>query len=61
MIDVEIDDLVPIVGSHNWTKAGAYDNDENTLSIQDRELAQAYYAEWQRLLEAVPIERACNC
>jgi phosphatidylserine/phosphatidylglycerophosphate/cardiolipin synthase-like enzyme len=49
-----------IVGSYNWTNAGAYDNDENTLIIHDRELAQAYFAEWQRLWATVPAERACN-
>jgi phosphatidylserine/phosphatidylglycerophosphate/cardiolipin synthase-like enzyme len=49
-----------IMGSCNWTAAGAYDNDENTLIIHDRELAQAYYAEWQRLWATVPVERVCN-
>jgi phosphatidylserine/phosphatidylglycerophosphate/cardiolipin synthase-like enzyme len=38
-----------ILGSYNWTAAGGYDNDENTLIIHDRTLARAYYAEWQRL------------
>jgi phosphatidylserine/phosphatidylglycerophosphate/cardiolipin synthase-like enzyme len=60
VIDVEGDDPVVIVGSYNWTNAGAYDNDENMLIIHDRELARAYYAEWQRLWETVPIERVCN-
>jgi phosphatidylserine/phosphatidylglycerophosphate/cardiolipin synthase-like enzyme len=57
---MEGDDPVVIVGSYNWTEAGAYDNDENMLIIHDRELARAYYAEWQRLWETVPIERVCN-
>ena len=60
VIDVEGDDRVAIVGSYNWTAAGAYDNDENTLIIHDRELARAYYAEWQRLWAAVPVERVCD-
>jgi hypothetical protein len=38
----------------------AYDNDEDTLSIHDRELARAYHAAWQRLWVTVPVERVCN-
>ena len=49
-----------ILGSYNWTNAGAYDNDDNTLIIHDRELARAYYAEWQRLWTTVPVERGCS-
>ena len=49
-----------IVGSYNWTNAGAYDNDENTLILHDCELAQAYYAEWERLWVTVPLERVCG-
>ena len=45
MIDVEGDDPVVIVGSYNWTEAGAYDNDENTLILHDHELARAYDGE----------------
>ena len=60
VIDVEGDDPVVIVGSYNWTNAGAYDNDENTLIIHDRELARAYDAEWQRLWATVPGERVCK-
>jgi phosphatidylserine/phosphatidylglycerophosphate/cardiolipin synthase-like enzyme len=60
VIDVEGDDPVVIVGSYNWTNAGAYDSDENTLSIHDRELARVYDAERQRLWEPVPMERVCN-
>ena len=56
VIDVEGDDPVVIVGSYNWTNAGAYNNDENTLILHDRELARAYYAEWQTLLAAVLVE-----
>ena len=49
-----------IVGSYNWTNAGAYDNDENTLILHDRELARACYAEWQWLWGMVPVGRVCN-
>jgi hypothetical protein len=41
-------------------ETGAYDNDENALILHDRELAWAYYAEWQRLWATVPLERVCN-
>ena len=61
VIDVdEGDDPVVIVGSYSWTDAGAYDNDENTRILHDRELARAYDAEWLRLWETVPVERVCN-
>ena len=50
VIDVEGSDLTVILGSYNWTDSGAYDNDENTLIIHDRDLARAYYAGWERLL-----------
>ncbi len=53
VIDVEGSDPVVILGSYNWTGSGAYDNDENTLIVHDRELARAYYAEWQRLRSAL--------
>jgi phosphatidylserine/phosphatidylglycerophosphate/cardiolipin synthase-like enzyme len=41
VVDVEGDDTVVILGSYNWTDSGAYDNDENTLIIHDRDLARA--------------------
>jgi phosphatidylserine/phosphatidylglycerophosphate/cardiolipin synthase-like enzyme len=49
VLDVESDAPLVIVRSYNWTEARAYDNDENTLILHDRELARAYYAEWHRL------------
>jgi phosphatidylserine/phosphatidylglycerophosphate/cardiolipin synthase-like enzyme len=60
VIDVEGDDPVVIVGSTNWTEAGAYDNDENKLILHGRELARAYDVEWQRLWATVPVERVCS-
>lgn len=48
-----------ILGFYNWTDSGAYDND-NTLIIRDRELAQVYYAEWLRLWSAMDLETMCN-
>jgi phosphatidylserine/phosphatidylglycerophosphate/cardiolipin synthase-like enzyme len=59
-IDVEGDDPVVLVGSTNWTVAGAYDHDENTLIVHDRDLARACYAEEQRLWSTVPVERVCS-
>ncbi len=58
VIDVEGSDPVVILGSYNWTNSGAYDNDENTLIIHDRDLARAYHAEWQRLWSA--LDDMCN-
>jgi phosphatidylserine/phosphatidylglycerophosphate/cardiolipin synthase-like enzyme len=48
VIDANGSDPVVILGSYNWTGAGAYDNDENTLIMHDQALAQAYYEEWHR-------------
>ena len=60
VIDVEGDEPVVILGSYNWTNAGAYDNDENTLIIHDQALAQACYAEWERLWGTLDPERMCS-
>jgi hypothetical protein len=60
VIDVDGSDPVVILGSYNWTESGAYENDENTLIIHDAALAQAYYAEWQRLWSAISVDRMCN-
>ncbi|MCB0014157.1 MAG: hypothetical protein KDE34_19730, partial [Anaerolineales bacterium] len=60
VIDVFGADPVVILGSYNWTDSGAYDNDENTLIIHDAQLAQAYYAEWQRQWSNVLPEDICN-
>ena len=60
VIDVAGSDPVVILGSYNWTDSGAYDNDENTLVIHDRDLAEAYYAEWQTLWSALGPETICN-
>jgi phosphatidylserine/phosphatidylglycerophosphate/cardiolipin synthase-like enzyme len=60
VIDVNGPDPTVILGSYNWTSSGAYNNDENTLIIHDAALAQAYYAEWQRLWEAIELENICN-
>ncbi len=60
VLDVFGSDPTVILGSYNWTDSGAYDNDENTLIIHDRAVAQAYYEEWQRLWVATDDARLCN-
>jgi hypothetical protein len=60
VLDVYGADPRVILGSYNWTDNGAYDNDENTLIIHHRGLAEAYYAEWLRLMGAMEPGRICN-
>ncbi len=60
VIDVNGPDPTVILGSYNWTASGAYANDENTLIIHDAALAQAYYAEWQRLWGSIDLANICN-
>jgi phosphatidylserine/phosphatidylglycerophosphate/cardiolipin synthase-like enzyme len=60
IIDIEKSDPVVILSSGQWTEDGAYENDGNTLIVHDRELAHAYYAEWQRLWNALGLAGTCN-
>ncbi len=60
VLDVYGADPRVILGSYNWTDSGAYDNDENTLILHHRGLAEAYYAEWLRLMGAMEPGRICN-
>jgi len=60
VLDVYGADPRVILGSYNWTDSGAYGNDENTLIIHHRGLAEAYYAEWLRLMGAMEPGRICN-
>jgi len=60
VIDVFGDDPIVILGSYNWTDAGAYDNDENTLIVHSAELAQAYYQEYLTLYNALPEDAICS-
>jgi phosphatidylserine/phosphatidylglycerophosphate/cardiolipin synthase-like enzyme len=42
-----------ITGSHNWSNAAEYSNNENTIIIHDTPIAQQYLAEWyQRYKDA---------
>lgn len=43
-----------IAGSMNWTSAGEYDNDENTLIIRSPELAGQYHQFFDRMWAAIP-------
>ena len=60
VIDVDGDDPVVVTGSYNWTAAGNEDNDENTLIIHDRAIAETYYSEWQHIWAVVPPTCGCN-
>lgn len=43
-----------IAGSMNWTSAGEYDNDENTLIIRSPALAGQYHEFFDRMWTAIP-------
>ncbi len=60
VIDVNSSDPTVITGSYNWTDSGAYENDENMLIIHNPAVAQAYYAEWQRIWATIKVDRICN-
>jgi hypothetical protein len=60
VIDVAGSDPLVVLGAYNWTDSAAYDNDENTLIIHERDLARTYYAEWQRLWSASGSGMICN-
>jgi phosphatidylserine/phosphatidylglycerophosphate/cardiolipin synthase-like enzyme len=60
VIDVNGSDPTVILGSYNWSSAGAYDNDENTLIIHDANLAQSYYQEYRRLYDYLPDSTLCK-
>ena len=60
VIDVHGADPRVITGSYNWTAAGAESNDENTLIIHDAATAQAYYQEYLRLYQAIPLDATCS-
>lgn len=43
-----------IAGSMNWTSAGNYSNDENTVLIESADLAKQYDAFFERLWQSIP-------
>lgn len=52
VVDQNTDNAVLITGSHNWSASAESRNDENTLIIYDRNMANLYYQEFsQRFAE----------
>jgi len=54
MKSAAIDGKVLIAGSMNWTSAGEYDNDENTLLIRSPSLARQYHGQFDQLWADIP-------
>ena len=54
MKSAAIDGQVVIAGSMNWTSAGEYNNDENTMLIRSPELAAQYHEFFERTWTAMP-------
>lgn len=54
MKSAEIDGEYVIAGSMNWTSAGEWDNDENTLIIKDPALAAQYHQVFEQMWAAIP-------
>ena len=54
MKSAAIDGEYVIAGSMNWTSAGEWDNDENTLIIKDTTLASQYHAFFDELWAEIP-------
>lgn len=54
MKSAAIDGEYLIAGSMNWTSAGEWDNDENTLIIKSPELAGQYHAFFDQLWAGIP-------
>lgn len=48
VIDQNTDNAILITGSHNWSASAESRNDENTLIIYDRNMANLYYQEFTR-------------
>jgi phosphatidylserine/phosphatidylglycerophosphate/cardiolipin synthase-like enzyme len=60
VIDVEGSSPRVVTGSMNWTRAGAEDNDENTVIIHDGVTAQAYFEAFQELFNALDLTTICT-
>ncbi|MFO7563169.1 MAG: phospholipase D-like domain-containing protein [Enhygromyxa sp.] len=54
MKSAAIDGQWVIAGSMNWTSAGEYDNDENTLIIRSPELAGQYHEFFEQMWATIP-------
>ena len=44
-----IDRAVVVMGSYNFSKNAEDSNDENVLILHNPDIAEAYYAEWERV------------
>jgi phosphatidylserine/phosphatidylglycerophosphate/cardiolipin synthase-like enzyme len=51
VIDQNTDNAVLVTGSHNWSASAESRNDENTLIIHDRNIANMYYQEFNKRFE----------
>lgn len=49
VVDARTDSAIVITGSHNWTASAESKNDENTLIIHDRDVAEKYRSEFLRI------------
>mgnify|MGYP002397459501 CR=1 FL=1 len=48
VIDQNTDNAILVTGSHNWSASAESRNDENTLIIHDRNIANLYYQEFSK-------------
>ena len=55
-----IDNHIVITGSYNFTRSAERSNDENLIIIDDREVAQLYVAEFERLYRQAQSPTRCG-
>lgn len=56
-----IDNEIIVVGSTNWTSTAAYTNDENLLVIYNKNLANVFEKEFERLYNSIPNKWLKKC
>ncbi len=56
-----IDNEIIVVGSTNWTSTAAYTNDENLLVIYNKNLANLFGKEFERLYNSIPNKWLKKC
>lgn len=56
-----IDNEIIVVGSTNWTSTAAYTNDENLLVIYNKNLANVFGKEFERLYNSIPNKWLKKC
>ena len=59
VIDPEGEDPTVITGSANWSASGTDQNDENLVILHDAAAAQRYYAEWEKMWNALGGHTLC--